>query len=910
MTIEVGTKGVVAYGGNGLDVVFPSGIAAGQLLVMSIGVRPINAQVAFDPGSGWMVQDDKYGTFGVDGVDAGPVRSIIATKIADGTEAGTTKVYTTGGANSIWGQISSYNSSTGEFYLDTALGEDVSSGTAYSASATPMGRVGSSWIRPGDVVHVVSALPMDGLTWSAESLSADGLVFSAADEHREASSATGNGLGGVVWHSTVVSGVQTNAPVVVSSTLSGAGYGPTTVLRISDSLVLDPEFPTVVARGISLGRGVTDVELPIPPGAKPGDLLVYAVLVSNSAAWFTDVGAKGWMYLDGAAVNTRQYSLLAKVYDPADKANYRLTLATAATPRSVMLAIRGHGVAAIGDIVRGTPNRRPSSTSLSTAPSITTLEDDALALALVWDASNALGLPVISSGAFVMEKSNFETGVASVGIEQPSFYVKKMPSPGATGDLVVDYTATAGNGAGVQVGIPRGDVPDPPEITIGQVVRYSQRVRQTKAVIGARKLSGGVVECVLFDASDAEVQRQTVTFNSTTSWGNATFTGLTPGSSYSVGYEVDGVVQTDAVSTFRTLHPKGVARSFSFGAGSCQFTASNFILFERMMEQNFDFFDHAGDLHYVDAITESAWRAGIDASMAAARFNQLMGTTPMFHSIDNHDRIITNPTGAGTGLNLGETDPQTAAHLKHLYGSSDWATEDTLGQAWSIGRVDFIHLDLWSVRDDADGDPSPRTFLGAAQKQWFKDTLEACEGAVIFWFSQWTNRNNANGRWNSFPEETSELEAWLNARPEIKRRMIMIGADSHSLQAGDGNYGGESGYRYAGIPNLCISGFNRAGDNGDGSAGWNIANKALKLVGQLESNYGGYSKVQIDDDGTHLRVRWEGIRVIADGTTNLEAYFERSYGQPWDQVRVGSAIADELRLGADLIWAKDLKGTP
>jgi hypothetical protein len=185
-----------------------------------------------------------------------------------------------------------------------------------------------------------------------------------------------------------------------------------------------------------------------------------------------------------------------------------------------------------------------------------------------------------------------------------------------------------------------------------------------------------------------------------------------------------------------------------------------------------------------------------------------------------------------------------------------------------IGRVRYIQTDQWTVRDDGDGDPAPRTFLGAAQKQWFKDTLEAATEQVIIWLCQWTGQNHANGRWNSFPEETLELEQFIDARPGIKNRMVLIGGDSHSLQVTDGTRTRLQEQRFAGIPNYNISGFNRSSDAGQGGVGW-LDDRPLRTTEQLEADWGGYSRITVDDDGTTLELKWEGVRVNGAGIADI-----------------------------------------
>lgn len=660
----------------------------------------------------------------------------------------------------------------------------------------------------------------------------------------------------------------------------------------------------------------TSFVITLPAGIQNGDLLIVSATMANVSSFPTDHLSKGWWYVGGGDVNSRQMFTIARIYNSSDLSSvYSVTLGASSTNVAwVARAYRNHSVNALSDLVLSTYWKRTlngGSQATTTAPSITTPGADYLVEAVFQEGSNALGAWAQTTGSFTLVDEMTEYSVASDRIEYTTVLSKTFPTAGATGNVIVTYgggTTTAANGGGMQIGIP--GVVDAP-ISSGLVKRYEGRVSQTEIVIGAIKLGGGVVECVLKNnIGTVEIGRVTMTFDGTSAWGNARFTGLTADTPYLAEYFVDGVWQEDTDAYLKTLSAVGVPKSFSFVAGSCQFTGSNHMTFQKIKDRYVEFVDHGGDGHYADATTEAAWRAGFNSTFSATRFNDMLRTTPFFHSIDNHDRIMTNPAGAGTALNLGETDPLTASTLKHLYGSQGWATSDTLGQKWSVGRVDFIKADLWSVRDDGDGDPAPRTMMGSAQKAWFKASLEAFEGAVIVWFCQWTAKNHANGRWNSFTEETAELEAWLDARPDIKRRLIMIGGDSHSVQGDSGTRPGNAGgYRFPGIPSLNISGYNRSGDAGDGSSNWDIVNTPLRNPGDLESNYGGYSYCTVEDDGKYLRFRWEAMRVIADGTENRVAYFERTYGQPFDKMMVGSTVADEVRVGSDLVWKKEAKGT-
>lgn len=442
----------------------------------------------------------------------------------------------------------------------------------------------------------------------------------------------------------------------------------------------------------------------------------------------------------------------------------------------------------------------------------------------------------------------------------------------------------------------------------GQVgIRACLNFGQTYLTIGFDKIGGSVLECVLFAANGTtELTRQTMTNDATTGWGNVNFTGLTADTTYKVKAVVDGTTQTDLLMTLKTLKPAGTAQSYTFVAGSCNFTSSNHPIWDNIAALNPEFVDHMGDDGYMDASTEAAWRAGVESTMTTSKRIAFHSKVLMAHNYDNHDRIITNPTGTGTGLNLGETDPATNTEYRQLAGTSNFSSSDTMGRSWQVGRVLYIATDHWSVRDDADGDPSPRTMLGATQKAWLKAALTAGAAdstvVLIIWFCQWTDQNDTNGRWNSYPEETSELEAHVNALANNgKRKLVMMGGDSHILQADSGVRTLAQGARFNGVPSLNISGFNRSSDTYF-TSNWNIAEAQLRTTAQNESDWGGYGKTVITDTGDMLLLDWYATRVNVSGGEDVMAHFQKSFGQPFSDVYVGDTRAKAIYVGATQVW--------
>lgn len=470
---------------------------------------------------------------------------------------------------------------------------------------------------------------------------------------------------------------------------------------------------------------------------------------------------------------------------------------------------------------------------------------------------------------------------------------------GATGTVSHSVTVTAVLPATGQVGI-----------------RASLNWGQSYLTIGFDKIGGSVLECVLYASNGTtELTRQTMTNDGTTGWGNCNFTGLTANTVYKVKAIVDGVTQTDLLMTLKTLKTAGTPQSFTFVAGSCNFTSSNHPIWDNIAALNPEFVDHMGDDGYMDATTEPAWRAGVESTMTTAKRIAFHSKVLMAHNYDNHDRIITNPTGAGTGLNLGETDPATNTEYRQLAGTTGWSSSDTLGRSWQIGRVLFIATDHWSVRDDGDGDPAPRKMMGATQKAWFKALLTSAASdntvAAVVWFCQWTSQNDANGRWDSFPEETAELAAHINALANNgKRKLLLVGGDSHILQADSGVRTTGQGNWIAGVPSLNISGFNRSSDTYS-TGNWNIAEAQLRTTAQAESDWGGYGKWTVTDNGAFVKIRWEAIRVNVSGTEDRMAYFEKSFGQPGvaDKMNGTTRVLAEYS-GLTQTWQGENYGAP
>ncbi|QIG57922.1 phosphatase [Microbacterium phage PauloDiaboli] len=679
--------------------------------------------------------------------------------------------------------------------------------------------------------------------------------------------------------------------------------------------------PTVVAGATGRNAGSSTITLGLPSGIANGDLLVVAYLAGNASAYTTDHIAKGWWNYTGGAVNTRTWNIVARIYNSSTPVeNYTLTQNVSAFSRWVSVAIRNHGVAASTDIQTGATWKRADnggSQGKIIAPSITTSGANRLVLALTGEASSATGTySVTTANGFTLVSDGAEDGSA---IEWVTAWQKSLASAGAAGDLEINWASTPSlNGIGVQLSIPpaaAGPAPATGRIGGHAITFAGENVLN----VGAAKLNGSAISVVLYNsAGTQEIQRKTMSIDSTTQWGNVQFTGLTADTVYTAKFEVDGTVQTDVgIVRAKTKKVAGTPLTFTAVGGSCQLTASNNPIYRAMADKNPEFIAHMGDLHYADPTTDSAWRTAVNSSLTASNFQYMLQRVPFIWTWDNHDRIILDAGASASPLNMGYTDPATNTQWRTFNGQADHLASNAGGRAWIVGRVLFVQTDQWTNKDDPDAVAEPRTFLGAAQKQAFKEILQLANDspniALVVWWSSWTTLNNGNGRWGSFNAETTELENWIDARPVLKKKMVLIGGDSHSLQADSGTRTG-SQYRFKGIPSLNVSGFNRSSTGGgDGSAGWDIANGSLINAGIPEQGWGGYSHLSITDNGKELRFRWEARRVHQLTSTTYDedtvAFFERSYGTDVQNAYMGDTQVKFVSQGTTRLWTREEKGS-
>jgi len=112
-----------------------------------------------------------------------------------------------------------------------------------------------------------------------------------------------------------------------------------------------------------------------------------------------------------------------------------------------------------------------------------------------------------------------------------------------------------------------------------------------------------------------------------------------------------------------------------------------------------------------------------------------------------------------------------------------------------VGRVRFLVLDLRSESEDTQDstnwdDASKATMLGAAQKEWLREELEAHAswGMIVLVSSKpWTGAEDKEKccKWMNYPEERVEVAEMIKATGALN--VVMTAGDSHMVAYDDGS---------------------------------------------------------------------------------------------------------------------------
>lgn len=582
-----------------------------------------------------------------------------------------------------------------------------------------------------------------------------------------------------------------------------------------------------------------------PAEVEVGDYGMIMVSVSNSPSVPTFTAPSGWDELLGVTqANNMRTVLYGKKYELGDDATITITASVINSYHAVGIWFDGSKVDGVETI--GTHGIRPGTSSATTAPAVTA-EGQYRRVVSVFT-HRTLAAPTLDNvlyGEVVYHHQTVENTNNGTGI---SFVERMLASPNVLANTA-EYSSGSGNGLGIQlVMVTLDGGPSSGQVSTSLVSDFSHNSLR----LGAILTGGHTARVVVSTEEDFSTPVYGAMTIAPSDWATGKVTGLTPGTQYYVGIEINSVIQTDVQHHVRTLYQPGEPASFVVAAGSCQTTASNPVVFPMIAADDALFLVHMGDLHYADATTESAWRTATATALSKSNIQTMFETVPMSWHWDNHDRIIVD------GLNTGITDQETAVAFRELWGDDFHETDygAPVYKSWVSGRIRFMHTDAWTARHPADNAENPsKTMFGLEQRQWIKDTLAAAEEPIIVWFASFPNHRVANGRWNSYQTETDDLESWIATHPSIKERLIMVGGDSHDIRADSGSRltGSGGAQNFINVPSLNASGFHQWG-SGWVTNNWDIAEIALPA-----NNRGCYARLSFDDNGQRIAMTWEAV---------------------------------------------------
>lgn len=230
--VQFGSSGAAATGTTSASVAYPSGIVAGDMLVLAVTNKyPSNGP---STPSGWTLPTNGQGSGGAGaaGADSGSVYTTVFYKIATGLESGNLSVSAPSG-NSTIARMFRYTAPSG-YAWDTpvaAHGADNTAGTAFSVTAGT-----APGFRPGDVVVVAAGTNTDARTHSGEAISATGVTaWGTAIERQDSAAADGDDCSLAISEHYVHAGTSNSAPVfsmTASGTTANQNAGAAVILRL------------------------------------------------------------------------------------------------------------------------------------------------------------------------------------------------------------------------------------------------------------------------------------------------------------------------------------------------------------------------------------------------------------------------------------------------------------------------------------------------------------------------------------------------------------------------------------------------------------------------------------------------------------------------------------------------------
>ncbi len=264
--------------------------------------------------------------------------------------------------------------------------------------------------------------------------------------------------------------------------------------------------------------------------------------------------------------------------------------------------------------------------------------------------------------------------------------------------------------------------------------------------------------------------------------------GLKPAKTYYVGVEVNSKpTQPQASFTTAPEAKQRVPVTFTAVTGLMYRDLDNpqgFNIFEAMLKTPPAFLVMTGDSVYYDgepprAVTAEAARYHWQRLYALPRAVSLFSKVPQYWMKDDHDTLSDD---CWPGMDPDWMKPMTFAQGQQIFLEQAPMAEKTWRHfRWGRG------LEIWLLegRDhrspNTDPDGPSKTILGAEQKAWLKQTVEASDAdwKIIVSPTPWVGPDRTNKKDNyanaAFETEGKEMRAWAGQ----KKNVIVVCGDRH-----------------------------------------------------------------------------------------------------------------------------------
>lgn len=794
-----------------------------------------------------------------------PVAFAYSIRPANALIAGDTVTVTFSAANNVRASVVGV---TGVLNVDkTPAGNGSASGTAPSAATGVLSNQNEICL---GIICCGGTNNPGSLSWNLIEYNSTGPVMTCAYKMPGATTASQTFSATISAATAYDIGVMTFNPLGVTTGISGSSSSGSSASGALTQ-VLRPRAAAIV----TTGAGALTLAVPAQPVAV-GDLIVIWASCGFASMTWTSVPGDNLVAQTAISGNTMSSQCFSKIADASDVAkaassgSYVLTISASHCFNAAIAVIPVSSTAHPFDPSDTPGSGQTNAAALAvTAPSITTAVsgDMLLWLGSVRAASGgvpqAITLPAgytVPSG--VSQANSSGAGTANVGILMG--YTTQVAA-GATG-AVAGSIGVANVNSGLLLGIKA--VPVAP---LPGVVNHIVVGAPTSSSFQVIARTSGATSCRLAYSTSASMTSPSyISAQTPDSAGYVRFT--VPSLSASTRYYVQvadtptGGSETliGSVGSCKTLPAAGSPANFTVAFGSC--LNANAPTTPALDAAVTDWNNYSADLNINTGDFNYSGTTSTDLATQRGTFESQITGYPSLSAMVSNDWGYYCRSDHEAGPDNGDSNNAytqvniQAAQQVFPFGTLGDTTNTPphgLYQAWVVGRVRFIMLDIRNVDRSPGGntDDSSKTMLGAAQLAWLQNQLIQPELLKVIisdvgWMGA-ASITNGPDKWWSYDTERQAILSYIAANASSVNKVMLWHGDTHAV-----GYADSATNTWGGFPVWCAAPI--ANDGGG---------RNLTAFTSYYNNAGGqcrlYGRVAFTDDGTTITAAFQGW----DGTT-------------------------------------------